>query len=290
MKWFFAILLGAVLTSGARAEKRIAVFVGLADNATQGIAKVSARIGDGDQPDANLYWGCTDGLKAFFKASSKWKLEQRVTATGDPRILERLVFRHARPDAVLVAEAWRGAMLRDCYEAFQQASVSGNHDLVAFIGHNVLMDTRIALPTTKAARPCDAAVLCCLSDDYFRARLETTGVRPILLTTQRMYPGSFLLHDALDAWLAGKDRAAMRKAAGAAYARNQHISLAAATGVFADLARPNNHAVGRTPQAQQVAWHSKFGTWWLAGGVLAVAAVMAAAARLRARWLRVQAR
>ena len=58
-----------------------------------------------------------------------------MTATGDPRILERLVFRHAHPDAVLVAEAC--AKLRDCYEAFQQAAVSGKHDLVAFIGHNV---------------------------------------------------------------------------------------------------------------------------------------------------------
>ncbi len=142
VKWVLVIWLIPALALAARGEKRIAVFVGLADNATQGIAKVGAKIGDGDQPDDNLYWGCTDGLKSLFKASSKWKLEQRVTDTGDPRILERLVFRHANPDALLVAEAWRGAKLRDCYEAFQQAGVSGNHDLVAFIGHNVLMACR----------------------------------------------------------------------------------------------------------------------------------------------------
>lgn len=268
VKWVLVIWLIPALALAARGEKRIAVFVGLADNATQGIAKVGAKIGDGDQPDDNLYWGCTDGLKSLFKTSSKWKLEQRVTDTGDPRILERLVFRHANPDALLVAEAWRGAKLRDCYEAFQQAGVSGNHDLVAFIGHNVLMDTKIALPTHHATMPTDAAILCCLSESYFRDRLESTGLRPILLTTQRMYPGAFLLHDAIEPWLAGKDRAVLRTAAGAAYARNQHISQAAATGVFADLALPNRHPIDRTPTAQDDSWRATFAPWPMYGMVV----------------------
>ncbi|MDB6078929.1 MAG: hypothetical protein JWO82_2676, partial [Akkermansiaceae bacterium] len=43
-----------VITPAARAaEKRIAVFVGLCDNATQGIAKVPAGIGDGNVPEEN---------------------------------------------------------------------------------------------------------------------------------------------------------------------------------------------------------------------------------------------
>ena len=273
MNRFLAILLVPLLALSARAEKHIAVFVGLADNATQGIQKVGAKIGDGNVPEENLYWGCSEGLKAVFRASAKWKLEQRVVATGDPRILERMVFRHANPDAVLVAEAWRGANLRECYEAFQQAAVSGQQDLVAFIGHNVLMDTRIALPATKAAKPTDAVVLCCLSESYFRARLEASGLRPMLLTTQLMYPGAFLLHDALEAWLAGKDRAAMRKAAGSAYARNQHLSQAAATGVFADLSLPNRTRVDRTPPAPGDTLRDSFGNWPMVGSVFALAAV-----------------
>ena len=51
-----------------------------------------------------------------------------------------------------------------------------------------------------------------------------------------MYPGSFILHDALEPWLAGKDHKALRTAAGAAYARNQKIKTAAATRVFAERA------------------------------------------------------
>ncbi|WP_193214110.1 hypothetical protein [Luteolibacter marinus] len=228
---FFLVL----ATPLAAAEKRIKVFVGLCDNATQGIVKVGAKIGDGDKPADNLYWGCSDGLKSHFKASRRWKLEKTEAATGDPRILERLTFRHASGDAVLVAEAWRGSALKECYIAFEASLVSGEQDLVAFIGHNVLMDTPIKPVAAKAKSRPEAIVLCCLSDRYFRERLTDAGARPVLLTTQLMYPGSFILHDALEPWLAGKDRDALRDAAGLAYAKNQKIKAAAAKGVFARL-------------------------------------------------------
>jgi hypothetical protein len=224
-----------LVTPVCAVEKRIAVFVGLCDNASQGIVKVGAKIGDGDKPDDNLYWGCSDGLKSYFKASRRWKLEKREAPTGDERILERLTFRHVSGGAVLVAEAWQGSKLKECYVACEEAMLSGKHDLVAFIGHNVLMDTPIEAPGRKAAGKTDAVVLGCLSERYFRARLEHAGARPVLLTTQLMYPGAFILHDALEPWLAGKDRTAMRAAAGAAYAKNQKIKTAAATGVFSAL-------------------------------------------------------
>lgn len=233
------LLLLVMLASAARAEpKKIAVFVGLCDNATQGIVKVGAKIGDGNKPDDNLYWGCTDGLRSYFKASKRWKLEKTEKApdTGDERIFERLTFRHVDGNAVLVAEAWRGSNLKECYQAFEQSLVSGKQDMVAFIGHNVLMDTAIDPPAAKApAGKTDAVVLCCMSDAYFDTRLKTAGARPVLLTTQYMYPGAFILHDALEPWLTGKDRTALRDAAGKAYARNQKIKVGAATGVFAKI-------------------------------------------------------
>ena len=230
-----ALILALLLTPLVAAEKRIAVFVGLCDNATQGIVKVGAKIGDGDKPADNLYWGCSDGLRSYFKASKRWKLEKAETVTGDDRILDRLTFRHVSGDAVLVAEAWRGSKLKDCYEACQKAMLSGDNDLVAFIGHNVLMDVAIDPPDEKAKGKTDAIVLCCISDRYFRQRLENAGVRPVLLTTQLMYPGSFILHDALEPWLQGKARDTLRDAAGLAYAKNQKLKPAAAKGVFARL-------------------------------------------------------
>jgi hypothetical protein len=232
---FRSLIFALLLTPLAAAEKRIAVFVGLCDNATQGIVKVGAKIGDGDKPADNLYWGCSDGLRSYFKASKRWKLEKNETATGDDRILERMTFRHVSGDAVLVAEAWRGSKLKECYEACEKAMLSGDNDLVTFIGHNVLMDVDIPAPAEKAKGKTDAIVLCCISDRYFRQRLETAGVRPVVLTTQLMYPGSFILHDALEPWLQGKARGSLRDAAGLAYARNQKLKPAAAKGVFARL-------------------------------------------------------
>ncbi|HEY1122344.1 MAG TPA: hypothetical protein VGE67_12120 [Haloferula sp.] len=230
-----ALIFAVLLTPLAAAEKRIAVFVGVCDNATQGIVKVGAKIGDGDKPADNLYWGCTDRLRSYFKASKRWKLEKTETTTGDDRILERLTFRHVSGDAVLIAEAWRGSKLKDCYEACQKAMLTGDNDLVAFIGHNVLMDTAIDPPTEKSKGKTDAIVLCCISDRYFRQRLEDAGVRPVVLTTQLMYPGSFILHDTIEPWLQGKARGTLRDAAGLAYAKNQKLKPAAAKGVFARL-------------------------------------------------------
>ena len=57
------------------------------------------------------------------------------------------------------------------------------------------------------------------------------------MTDQFMYPGSFLLHDALEVWRRGGSVVEIRGAAGRAYARNQKISVRAATGVFTDLAK-----------------------------------------------------
>ena len=234
MRIFLWIAIFAAASAPAlAAEKRIAVFVGLCDNKTQGIVKVGEKIGDGDKPAANLYWGCSDGVKSCFKASRQWELQADVTATGDPRILERLTFRHVSGKAVLVAEAWRGSELKDCYIACEKAMLSGENDLVALIGHNILMDTGIDLPVAKAAGKTDAVVLCCMSDRYFRKRLENAGIRPVLMTTQLMYPGSFILRDALEPWLEGEAPESLREAAGNAYARNQKIKLAAAKGVFA---------------------------------------------------------
>ena len=48
-----------------------------------------------------------------------------------------------------------------------------------------------------------------------------------------MYPGAFVLHDALEAWLSEKKAADIRDAAARAYAKNQRISVKAALGVFA---------------------------------------------------------
>ncbi len=56
--------------------KHVHVFVALADNASQGIAPVPAKIGNGDDAEHNLYWGNSEGFKGIFTRSKVWKLEK----------------------------------------------------------------------------------------------------------------------------------------------------------------------------------------------------------------------
>jgi hypothetical protein len=89
----FVCVCSLLLISISRAEelRRIKAFVALCDNKSQGIAPVPAKIGDGNIPAENLYWGCTDGLSSYFKASKSWKILRKETP-DDKRIMERLYF------------------------------------------------------------------------------------------------------------------------------------------------------------------------------------------------------
>jgi hypothetical protein len=87
--------------------RTIHVFVALADNEHQGIVPVPARIGNGMDPEHNLYWGAAAGVKTFFTRSADWSLGQCVEKPK-PAILERCIFKHRRRDVYLVADAYRG--------------------------------------------------------------------------------------------------------------------------------------------------------------------------------------
>jgi hypothetical protein len=259
-RWWFALLvLVHSAVTAAAAPKSVRVFVALCDNRTQGIQPVGERIGNGDDPLTNLYWGCADGLGSYFRRSRKWKVvesQENPTAT----VLRRLRLRHVDADVDLVAEAYRGSAIAVCLADFERTAGSGLHDLVAFIGHNVLMDQPVPEAARVPGNRTAAVVLCCQSERYFRPRLERLGCEPLLLTRQYMYPGSFLLHDLIEVWKRGGSAAEMRAAAGRAYARNQGISVAAGTGVFApvddgrrnvdDAAAPAAGPAGQRPRAR----------------------------------------
>ncbi|MFM7180363.1 MAG: hypothetical protein ACKO2G_02705 [Verrucomicrobiales bacterium] len=219
--------LGSVMAE----PKQARVFIALCDNKTQGIVPVGEKIGNRDDPDANLYWGCSDGFGTYFRRSKSWKttaLEKDVS----PDILRRMKLTHIGGQMELTAEAYRGSKIKDCLRDFENAAASGKYDLVAFIGHNGLMDFELAPPPKVEGNQTHVVVLCCLSEKYFGERLRALGCQPILMTRQLMYPGSFLLHAAIDKHLAGADADAIRTAATAAYAANQKISTRAALGVF----------------------------------------------------------
>jgi hypothetical protein len=236
-----------------REGKIVHVFVALCDNDSQGIVPVPARIGNGNDPANNLYWGCAEGVKAYFSRSRQWKL---ISAQNNPSetILERCVFQHRESNAFIIADAYRGSNIKDATADFLasasgnkeesievtssnkriELAIAGSADLVSYVGHNGLMDFSLPFPDkAEGAGAKDAIVLCCISERYFWPALRKSGARPLLMTTQLMYPGAFILKAALDGWLAGERAQEIRERAAKAYADNQRISVKAARGVFA---------------------------------------------------------
>lgn len=51
----------------AQSQQTIHVMVALCDNQYQGIVKVPKGIGNGQDPNSNLYWGCGYGIRTFLK-------------------------------------------------------------------------------------------------------------------------------------------------------------------------------------------------------------------------------
>lgn len=231
------ILIFIMLALPVLGERKIEVLVCLCDNEHQAIAKVGKAIGNGLDPAGNLYWGCSDGLSSYFKKSKKWKLVETKKPKDSP-ILVTLTFKHHSGKATLIAHAYRGDKMRTCLEHFfTKTRDAGKDQLVAFIGHNGMMDNLIDLP--KAAPEGDEAsesiILGCITDKYFTKPLASMNSKPLLMTKSLMYPGSFILHDALEVWFKDGSKKEMREAASKAYAKNQKISTRGARTVFSEI-------------------------------------------------------
>jgi hypothetical protein len=233
------------------APRVVHVFVALADNAHQGIVPVPARLGNGDDPEHNLYWGAGYGVKTFFARSAEWRLETSQLPPK-PAVLERCVFRHRTKNVLLIADAYQGSQIQQAIVDFLNAAAGESErsprpepaaqnradpivipdeaDLVVYVGHEGLMDFSLpTLPHKKEdTRVAEAIVLACISKSYFAEPLRTAGAKPLLRTTSLMAPEAYTLKSALDGWVLGENAEQIRERAAAAYSKYQHCSLAAA--------------------------------------------------------------
>jgi hypothetical protein len=218
-------------------DKTIGVFVALADPKHTGIEALPESIGNGDNAETNLYWGNDEGLKGVFDRSKKWKLVDRNETPQGEVVLSRRAYRRSGANLVMIAMAYRGTAMKRCIQDFEGAVAHGAFDMVVFIGHDGLMDFQLPMPerATDQGKMPDCVALCCRSEDCMKTRLLAAGGRPVLLTTQLMYPGAFVLEAIIEPWRAGKGLSDIRESAGTAYSINQKISKKAATGVFANL-------------------------------------------------------
>jgi hypothetical protein len=246
----FAAALLCVALTGKAQTRTVHVFVALCDNLHQGIVPVPAGIGNGQHAATNLYWGAGYGVKTFFtRKSADWKLVGSVPST-DPAILDRLVFRHTREDVILLSEAYDGARMATCLEHFLLSSnrqhlvhevvqgcsltFGGGSDLVAFVGHNGLMDGDVEVPLKPASDEMpEAIMLACYSKSYFAPKLQATGAKPLLWTTHLMAPEAYVLEAALGGWVARESGAQVRERAAVAYNTYQKCGMNGARNLFA---------------------------------------------------------
>jgi len=242
----------------------VEVHVPLCDNTI--IACGNAKLGDGDNPDTNLYWSTTPGFGEWFaRRGAGWKrvLRQKAGATGDRDVLAVHVYRRAVaapaswkkrgvPETFeldVVVHGWRGSAIDRALAAYA-ADVSGGPartlvlddtsrldaggaaQLVAYVGHNRLMDLeRFEWPAPPAAAKGTIAIACSTAP-YMEAEVSAATRVPLLMTRDLLFANAAPLEAAVLAFASGGDYARIRRDATAAYAEVQERPVAKMGGVF----------------------------------------------------------
>lgn len=224
----------------AQEPQTIHVMVALCDNKYQGIVKVPKGIGNGQDPNSNLYWGCGYGVRTYFRKSAEWKEISRKKV--DNIRLERILFKHKTKNYYLIADAYDGQYIKNCTVDFLNScsgakkdtvmvgksilGINGNAKLVAYVGHNGLMDFSVQGSfenTDNKTR--QAIVIACASRQYFRPYLKAAKANPLVWSTHLMSAEAYTVHDAISAYIAGGSDAAVRESAAAAYNKYQKCGI-----------------------------------------------------------------
>ncbi len=230
--------------------KTIHVFVALCDNENQGIVPVPDLIGNGQDPKNNLYWGALYGVKNFLKnKSNTWVYQSEITSKI-PKILESVLFKHRTKNIYLLAEAYDGAKIKTCTEDFllasnnnfikhityknQELKFGGESELVAYIGHDGLMEFEVHLNyKTTPSKKIDAIILACASKNYFKNEILKSKATPILWTTNLMAPEAYTLEAALNSWSSNETPDEIKEESAQAYHKYQKCGINGSRRLFA---------------------------------------------------------
>jgi len=242
----------------------VEVHVPLCDSSI--IACGNQKLGDGDNPATNLYWSTTPGFGEWFaRRGSGWKrvLAQKAGDTGDPDVLAVHVYRrqvtasaawvkrgapkHFELDVVV--HGWRGKAIDRALAAYAadvsgqgtrtlaladgtQVEAGGAAQLVAFVGHNRLMDLeRFEWPTPGKATQ-GAIAIACDTAPYMKREVSAATRVPLLMTSDLLFANAAPLEAAVIAFATGNGYAEIRRAATAAYADIQQETFRHVSGVF----------------------------------------------------------
>lgn len=223
--------------------RTIHIYVALCDNQYQGIVPVPAKIGNGQDPGNNLYWGCAYGIKTYFKTSKDWKIIKSYKK--DSIILERAIFKHTKSGYYLIADAYDGRYIKKTTIDFLNSSsgnkkdtvhvnntilgIGSNSKMINYIGHDGLMDFQINQKfINKDNIRRDIGILACFSQKYFSPHLTNAHINPILWSTGLMAPEAYIIHDAIAGYILKETNDAIKIRAAKAYSRFQKCSDRAA--------------------------------------------------------------
>ena len=246
-KYFFIIFLFISVLSYSQ-QKNIHVFVALCDNEFQAIAQVPEFLGNGKDIKNNLYWGAAYGIKNYFKnKTTDWDLVSEMKSTS-PNILERLLFKHKTMDVYMLADAYDGEKIKDCLIDFLKASngqfestivydtlnleFGGKSDLLAYIGHDGLMDFDVNPEYKASIDSIDVIILACYSKKYFSPHIKKAKANPLLWTTHLMAPEAYTLKSAIDGWLENEAGPQIEERAAQTYNKYQKCGIKGARNLF----------------------------------------------------------
>ncbi|MCP4438738.1 MAG: hypothetical protein GY810_07310 [Aureispira sp.] len=228
------------------------VFVPLCDNENQGIVPTSRpSLGNGLSLKSNLYWATSTGMKKYFKTDSKWQLLDNFYDV-DSNVLERVVFRRNYSNGAivyLVADAYRGdrmeATVNDYLRALsnsyeeqleidsQKIAIHGGADFMVFNGHNGLMDmVEVQGWTNTSDKETDAAIIACISSDYFEEYLIQAKAYPLLRCNHLLHPGAYVLSPVIDGWVNNIEDDVLKVHAGRAYCKRHKCSAKTSRNYF----------------------------------------------------------
>ena len=227
------------------------VLVPLCDNLNQGIVPTTKSLGDGFSLRTNLYWATSHGVKRYFKELRDWSLLSSQIFSKDSIVLERVVFEKKYPNGanvILIADAYRGDKIEDCLIDFFNALsgilndtvfinqdtilVHSKVDLIAYNGHNGLMDVWVDDVCNADSIQKDAIVIACSSMYDFNEKLNYVQAYPLVMTTNSLYPGAFVLEATINNWAMLQSEEKIRQSAGDAYNRVKKCGINGARNLF----------------------------------------------------------
>lgn len=226
------------------------VHVPLCDNSI--IPCGDARLGDGDNPETNLYWATTPGFGRWFaRAGGGWKREVQAE-TGDKDVLALHVYRRTlRAPAAwrragaprtfevrVVVHAWRGTAIDRALARYAaEVSAEDGAHIVAWVGHNRLMDlAAFAWPLPAKETTKGTIAIACHTAAYMEAAVTAPTRVPLLMTRDFLFANAAPLEAAVLAFARGGSYARIRGAAAEAYAGVRKRPVAKIAGAFTNPA------------------------------------------------------